>query len=243
MPVATTLSRIGRFDFFAILAPGFYLVAVATVFASAWMSGVNQDAGGALRSLSEQLQSHWPLSVALFFFSYLVGSILRAIPVAFSDRRCGRLFKRDDLPDYERTMYEGDFPYPALLHLQLDALKANGLVPEMTLPVGNTAHPLFNLWKLQLCKRCPAVFAYTQELEGRTRLFSGMIWAFVSNGLLGLLGTILTLFGVFHLSWLSLMAVMTVVSAGFAALLGWRLRHVRAEEVNAVFFGIVNLHL
>ena len=242
MPASTTLSRIGRFEFFAILAPGLCLVAVVVLFLTACTTGPATSAAQAVRDLSAQVKDQWPLGVTLLFFAYLVGNILRAIPVNIVDRVCGRLFKWTARKGYDLVLYQKGFPYRPMLEEQVSALQENGLLENACLPGEGTEHSTFNLWKLILCDRSPATFDYTQELEGRVRLFSGMIWAAVPSGVLGLLGVLFgSVFKVVHPSWLPVMVGVAVVSLAFVALLGWRLRRVRAEEVLAVFLGIVGL--
>jgi hypothetical protein len=91
------------------------------------------------------VKDHWPLSVTLLFFAYLVGSFLRAIPVTMADRICGWVFKWTAGKGYGQVLYEGDFPYRSMLDQQLDALQKNGLLQYDSLPVEGTEHTVFNL--------------------------------------------------------------------------------------------------
>lgn len=252
MPAAMTLSRIGRFDFFAILAPGFCLVVIVVLLVTALMTGPalnSPDAISSLRPLdaikdvSSLIKDQWPFGLVLFFLAYMAGSILRAIPVNMIDRVCGPLFKWTAARDYDLSLYEEEFPYRPMLQKELEALEKNGLDASLSVPPKKTAHTTFNLWKLMLCDRSPNAFAYSQELEGRVRLFSGMLWGAIAGAVLGAIGFLLSLVGVFNVGWSLVMGGIAVVSILFFGLLGWRLRRVRAEEVQAVFFGIVNLRL
>ena len=244
MPVATTLSRIGRFEFFAILAPGVCLVAVVTIFLTACMVEPSIDAGQAMTAISNQIKNQWPFGVVILLFAYLVGSILRAIPVGAADGFCGYLFKWTAIRGYDHILYVDDFPYGAMLEKQLAALQMNDQFDDVTLPADGTSHTIFNMWKLILCDRSPGIFEYAQDLEGRVRLFSGMIWVAVPSGVLGIIGCFLSRrCGCIHPSWFPIMTGMAVASFLFFFLLGWRLRRVRAEEVQVIFFGIVNCRL
>ncbi|HTS19963.1 MAG TPA: hypothetical protein VMP11_20475 [Verrucomicrobiae bacterium] len=246
MPTATILSRIGRFEFFAILAPGLCLVTVMVIFGAAYALGPDQSATAAITTLNQEASKQWPMSITMLFFAYMVGNILRAIPVSILDEICGRAFKWTVRggDEYDRLAYQEDFPYVPLLKKQLTQLQENSVLEGVSLPVGLTAHTTFNLWKLTLCDRSPATFDYTQELEGRVRLFSGMIWAALISGVFGVLGAVFSRgTGIFHPSWFLVMTVVAAVSFIFVAVLGWRLRPVRAEEVRVVFLGILHLRL
>jgi hypothetical protein len=58
-----------------------------------------------------------------------------------------------------------------------------------------------------------------------------MIWVAVPSGILGFFGVIFSRIHVFHPSWFPIMMGIVIVSLLFVALLGWRFRRVRAEEV------------
>jgi hypothetical protein len=243
MPAATALSKIGRFDFFAILAPGLYLTAIASLFMAALIRGPGQNWTEALNNLSNLIKLHWPLSIVLFFFSYLLGNILRAIPVNIVDRICGPIFKKTARNHHDRALYRDNFPYLPMLRQQLLDLQANGLLKRSGLPDSSSAHTTFNLWKMMLCHRAPAMFDYIQDLEGRVRLFSGIIWSALLSSFLAAVGVILSTCPKhpFNSSWLPIMIIIAVLSLMTAGLLGWRLRHVRGEEVYGVYHAVVSL--
>ncbi len=218
------------------------MVSIVTLFLTAWVTGSSQDAAKSLSELSSKVKELWPLSVALLFFAYMVGNILRAVPVGAVDQICGWLFRRTARNDFDRALYQASFPYLPMLEKQFGALQINGVVGERCLPPEGTAHTAFNLWKLLLCHRSVAAFEYASELEGRVRLFSGMIWTALLSGALGFVGVLWSLPGHrFHPSWLWIMVGIVIVSVVFALLLGWRLRRVRSEEVLAVFLGVISL--
>jgi hypothetical protein len=243
MPAGTALSKIGRFEFFAILAPGLCLIAIVTLFLTAWINSPRQDSFEALNKLSNLIKAHWPLSIVLFFFSYLLGNILRAIPVNIIDRICGRIFKKTARSYHDCALYKENFPYLPMLRQQLDDLQANGLFKRSGLPNLSSAHTIFNLWKMILCYRAPATFDYLQDLEGRVRLFSGIIWSALLSSFIAAIGAILSICPKHPLnsSWLPIMIIIAFVSLLLAVLLGWRLRHVRGEEVYGVYHAVVSL--
>lgn len=191
MPTNTTLTRIRRTDFFAILAPGLCLVVVVTLFLAACITVPTEAAAKTINKLSGAISKNWLPGLTLVLFAYLVGSILRAIPVNLLDEAFAKFFRKR-AHGYDRVLYKRAFPYRPMLKIQLKALQDNGLFTNFNLPEAGTSHTSFNLWKLDLCEESPATFEYTQELESRVRLFSGMIWAAVPSLLFGLFGAALS---------------------------------------------------
>ncbi len=130
-----------------------------------------------------------------------------------------------------------------MLRNQLSDLQANGMLKVSGLPDRHQAHTTFNLWKMLLCHRSPTTFEYLLDLEGRVRLFSGIIWSALLSSLIAWIGVILSFCPKhpFDSSWMPIMIVIAVVFILLAGLLGWRLRHARGEEVYEVSHAIVSL--
>ena len=60
----------------------------------------------------------------------------------------------------------------------LENLRENNFPRDIfEVPSKSTIHTAFNYFKTVLCAESPNVFAYTQALEARVRLFAGMFWS------------------------------------------------------------------
>lgn len=126
MPANTSLDRVGRFSFFAIMAPGFYILIAVFLFASAWMEKMDK-ASVWKRMIApwDQTALLWFLGFGVIFLSYIFGSLLRAIPVKTADSWTWNMRhplswkKKGDL--YEK------FPYPESLGAIGSLLPVNAL--------------------------------------------------------------------------------------------------------------------
>ncbi len=125
-----------------------------------------------------------PTSLLLIiFFSYLLGSIFRAIPVSYAEFLFN--FKNSGFPDQEKIKIQ--IQNVGLNHeiSQVDVGRLPSAVKlEELVPSGESDQLLtiYNYWKDVLCINSPEGFAYYQEFEARTRFFSGM----VCSGLFGI---------------------------------------------------------
>ena len=71
MPAATTLSRISRYDYFAILGSGTYVVGcVCFLGAAICNSGAKLSARATASWLSGEIQQHWPIAVGFLFLPF-----------------------------------------------------------------------------------------------------------------------------------------------------------------------------
>jgi hypothetical protein len=222
MPASATIGQIGRTDFLAIMAPGFFVLVVIFFSAAAINEAFDQrspskpdETDGANLAVTDQaaqlsiderpfyeqlLTSNWPLAlVALVFATYVVGSVPRTVTVNTADSLCAMLFSALPRREWDQALHESNFPYRMALQRTLDALQVNGLYLNVGLPEPGTSHTMFNSWKVTICHKSPSAFAYTQALEARTRLFAGMFWA----AAVGVMSSILvfTTFLVLLLGW------------------------------------------
>src|SRR5579872_625885 len=121
-----------------------------------------------------------------------------------------------DLTNHERNLIKDSFPYPAMLLAELKLLKRGirqdeRLVLEPYLiDLGFTFtedksestenklateiwHAAYNFWKAELCRENLSAFEYTQDLEGRVRLFANMHWASLAGAITGVVGILIVL--------------------------------------------------
>lgn len=244
MSADEVLSRVSRFDFFAIMAPGFYILSTFVVVATAiYDNGAAVNAWVRLLSIVEKASSPWPMVIGIILLSYLIGTIPRAVPVNRADKICKYLFKWLQREGYVRFLYEDHFPFRRVLEKQLTALQSNGFANSIKIPKEGTTHSLFNFWKMIVCEQSPAAFAFTQGLEARVRLFSGMIWAGVAGIVVSLSGILWcgVAAGALTYPWLSPMLTLFIVSTVIALMFGLRLRVVRGDEVVYLFLAYIVL--
>jgi hypothetical protein len=237
MPARATIDRIGKTDFLAIMAPGFFLLAVI-IFAGAAINesfrlvatdSRSEDSlsRAEIRAATQQttylefFTSQWPLTlVAVIFATYVVGSIPRAMAVNTADRLCAACFFWVPRRPWDQLLFQGDFPYRSALKETFKVLKINGMDRGASFPKKGTSHTLFNAWKVTICHEAPNAFAYTQLLEARTRLFAGMFWA-------GAVGVVVSacLFLTFVVlllhRWWWIAAVVIAVLGVLALILAW----------------------
>ena len=102
---------------------------------------------------------------------------------------------------------------------------------------------MYNFWKAELCRESASVFEYTQELEGRVRLFATMFWAALLGLLAGSIGLLLIVPSLSGHGWVKVMLFMMAVSALICFIFGSQLRRVRGQEVASVFVAYVALIL
>jgi hypothetical protein len=245
MPAGTALSRIGRFEFIALLGPGVYLTVACALGGGAVYDALDRTNNDVPAQMLTTIAASWPLATFFFFIAYLTGSALRACSVTFVDRYIGSRFKFTASGPFQRALYESNnFPYLPMLEHQLEAIRQNrsglSLQGEILPPV-QTAHTVFNLWKTLVCGKSTALFEYTQELESRVRLFSGMLWASALALVPSAAIFVVILFWSVSPKWLPTMIVLVFSSLLFFIILGWRLRHVRGEEAVMVFLAYLSL--
>jgi hypothetical protein len=272
MPGETALSNVRKYDFFAILGSGTYVVGSYWLLAAAVFNpGQKPSAYETLRWLSENVEKHWPVAVASLFLAFLIGNMLRALKVNGVDdlwknwwfeglRKRFKYPKNNDSP-YIVVLLKGSFPYPEMLKAELKelnksrpekerlVLKENLQDLDFTLLSGEkeitheTWHSAYNFWKAELCRESAAAFEYTQELEGRVRLFATMFWASLLGLLAGVIGVLLGTASLLVSGWEMVMLFMAILSASICFIFGSQLRRVRGQEVAAVFLAYVSLIL
>ena len=140
----TALARVSKFDFFAIFGSGTYVVGSYGILAAAlFKSGQKPPAHEVLGWLSGVMEHHWPVAVVVLFLAFLIGNVLRALPVNLLDNRWpGRyatlFYQRKEPPErsaYHRALWGSPFPYGEMLELELKALRNNWPDLQITIPV------------------------------------------------------------------------------------------------------------
>jgi hypothetical protein len=240
MAADTALSRVRKTEFFAILAPGIYVVSAASLLVLAVFGPKdNLSPWERIYQILSDLSKDWFVAGAGLFFAYLIGSVLRAIPVRVADEFCGRLFKITAKGPFEDQIYSSKFPYSNMLGKQLEALHNNGVAKSFKPPLKDgSTHTMFNYWKAILCHHSPDSFAYGQELEGQVRLFAGMFWAGVIGFLISAIGLFLCRRSI-STDWFTPLILSGSLSLVIGGVFGWRLRRVRADEVVRVFLAFI----
>lgn len=239
----TTLSRVRKSEFFAILAPGFYAISALFLVTLAWHYAADNVPWW--RHTADFLSKYfdrWPVPAAGAFFAYLIGCVLRAIPVSIADNLCGKVFKIIAREGYETDLYSGEFPYCTMLEGQLKVLQVNGVETGIEVPsCERSAHTMFNYWKATLCQFAQESFVLTQELEGQVRLFAGMFWSGVV-GFSAIVAGVVFVPGLVSSTWFTPLSVYGLLSLTVGVVFGWRLRRVRGDEVRGVFLALAAFH-
>lgn len=245
MPGETALGRVNRYDFFAILGSGICVVGSFALLAAALLElSPNPSPLDTLKWLSSAIENHWAVAVGLLFLAFLIGNVLRALPVNLVDnwsRKCfERLRKRDK---YHAALWREAFPYAEMLELELEALKRNRRGLNFTIPPEGTRHSMFNFWKAELCRENPSAFEFTQELEGRVRLFATMFWAALLGFAAGAIMALWSALGALVDGWGFVALLTLVLSGSICTVFGSQLRRVRGQEVAGVFVAYISLVL
>ncbi|MBI1760234.1 MAG: hypothetical protein HYR56_02250 [Acidobacteria bacterium] len=220
MPAEKIVSQFNKSDLFAVLPPGF----VIFTFVYAVYRTNNQTASlwAVLQGLTDQLQQRPAWLVFVLFAAYLLGNLVRTIPVEFAERM---------LPPFRKK----GFPYPDKLQEVIVTLTENAaaarLVDSEQLPDLSNGVPLhvYNYWKNALCVGTANGFDYFQSFETRMRFFTGMLWA----GWVGLLGSLVIALRcqtLTHPAGLTMFVLALVILLTF----GLNFRRVRRQEARAL---------
>ncbi|HSB68251.1 MAG TPA: hypothetical protein VLT62_02805 [Candidatus Methylomirabilis sp.] len=224
MPYQATVGRMTSVEFFASIPPGLFVFLVSyTCLVSASGKEPPPSLWGHLMALSNALKESPPLILFVIFGAYLIGSVIRSMPVQWAESvtAFGRKHSR--------------FPYSLeLVDLlqRLDAqsgatdLEAKGLPKFTELTAG-----VFNYWKDFLCIKAPEGFVYYQTFEARSRFYTGMFWA----GVAGVAGFIVML-GLWGKGGISLVPAtqLLVLSVILVVAFGLQLWRVREQEARVL---------
>jgi hypothetical protein len=174
------LERVGRLEFFAALLPGFFLVCAITIAFAPVQMVPTTTLWTRLEGAATHIGGAPPLVVLLAFGAYLIGSLVRIVP----------------LKAVERVIPPGKVLFPHVVEVRrfINTLKeeATAACHEVSLgpTIGNSlSQHVFNHWKNAVCLRSADGFRYYQSFESRSRMFAGMFWA----GLVGILCAIITI--------------------------------------------------
>jgi hypothetical protein len=222
MATKTLISKIGKIDFFAVLPSGTY------TFLSLYLllgldhkqRDVTESAWSSLEPLVHLTHDKPSVIILILFCAYVLGSILRAVPVTKSEN-----FICDN---------KNEFPYGKTVKEMFDSIKTHHrlthveteLIPELT--NGLPKH-VYNCWKDIVCVCSPEGFAFFQEFEARTRFFAGMFLA----GCIGIVCAPLTSLVVGSILYKPALYLF-IVSVIITLLYGRNLQHVRMQEVTTL---------
>jgi len=223
MPAGSAISKIGKVEFFAVMPSGFYVLNIAFIllYEEAWTQPAD-SLWDHISPLADLTKENPVILIFILFGSYLLGSILRAIPVGWSER-------------VSKLGVPSKFPYQARLETVRTHLENTGcFYTQDTCDLfiqGDTdsIHSVFNHWKDILCVNCPEAFDYYRAFEARTRFFSNMFLA----GLTGLIGALIMIGRTDNLrygpAWY-LLGISLIIIVPF----GLQLKRVRLQEVKVL---------
>ncbi|MCP4601206.1 MAG: hypothetical protein GY847_11895 [Proteobacteria bacterium] len=238
MPVKTALPSVNVGDFFAIVVPGFYVICTASLFGFMTIprNAQQDEPWKIICQAVANMDANW---IALCVVaSYLVGNIMRILPVKWPDAWCGWIFGK--LLRSRKELYEeGEtFPYPKALKRRFDRLGGQKVFNLPEAPTEKEGlYVVFNYWKIILCKESPELFACTQVLEARVRMFVGIIWA---TGVGVILGGVQFIIPGTRVWWEPLL-LSSLISFAIFLLFLLLLREARNEEARTVFFSYLAL--
>lgn len=222
MVAKTIISRVGKIDFFAVLPSGTY--SFVSIYIALGIDHGNTAPPETLWASLDpliQLTHERPSIILLILFSaYLLGSVLRSVPVSFSEKMMCLTGER--------------FPYQESIKGIIDGIKCNPeaskinteYIPDISKDMNIQ---IYNYWKDIVCIGSPEGFSNYQEFEARTRFFAGMFLA----GLMGMLAALLALViagDIFYMPAIYLLILSIILSATY----GTNLRRVRIQEVTTL---------
>lgn len=223
MQNSSPLSGIGKVDFFAVLPAGFYIFLVIYLV---FLNDGNSEPTNIweqIKSLAKDMKENPILVLFILFASYLLGSIIRTIPVDWAD---------SIVPPYKSK-----FPYLDKLEETYSFLEKNA---EMVL-INPKIMPQFhkdkekmrlflNYCKCPLCMYAPQSFVYYETFEARSRLFVGIFWA----GILGVIGFLIMLIRVWNFTFIPAWHLF-FMSTALVIPFGLSIKRVRRQEVNTLW--------
>jgi len=222
-------------DFFGVLLPGLYVVAsIGFARLAIGASGLD-DLSGRLASHLNGETKLYPVVVAVFA-AYILGSAIRAFPISVADNVIGsavrplirtRIVERSSNAEF-RKLYDDGFPYRAMLeYVGRELERTHSVTSLRALERSVDYRVVFDYWKTYVRIKNPEFTTRLHELEARTRMFHGFLWA-------ALCGTLVAL-----VTWCvgrsPLPLIWAVPSFLIFLIFAIRLRHVRGEEALHVY--------
>lgn len=194
----SSLQRIPRVEFFAVLPAGLWILASISFV---WAAAVDFRAGskGAdfftrVAPLFEGMKSI-PVALAVILLAYLLGHIPRAIGLDLADRICERWLRpwaggSSARPRrWAREALIDTFPYRRMLERTL----TNVLGPKAKLKDSEQDEkgrpPVFTfheMWKTTVRQLSADGYAHLESLEARARMYAALFWAGMFGALCGL---------------------------------------------------------
>lgn len=252
------MERVGRADFFAIMAPGFFIFTISAVCITACVGTTGADSvWWQMVKIWQPSAQLWILGSATIFLSFLFGSMLRAVPVNDTDALAMRIqtvwrrFWRKSVNRSEK------FPFPDLLDTVFEEVQSYTLISKESLDLAERSgerlyeqrlHNIFNFWKMTLCEANERAFVFSQDLEGRVRLFAGMFWAGAVGIVMSLSAVTLLLIAAIvnttwvRTAWLGPFSIIFGFSFIICFLFGKQLHRVRKQEVKHTFIAYLALY-
>ena len=245
MPVQSTLGRLRTVEFFGVLLPGLYVIgSIGFTF----IARNAQHAPALIAQLRRHVSSDpkwYPVALAIFA-AYIIGSIIRAIPISGLDNAIGALVRfaigfrplQSIVNERSKLLYKDRFPYLAMVNhiredINITATFGSSYPPQSVSPgvsgdQSASRRPVFDYWKTYVRIKQPDYTSCLHELEARSRMFHGMSWAMLFSIVVSLLAC----------NWAptGLPLLLAIPSSIGLAVFASRLRHVRGEEVRHVYF-------
>lgn len=219
-------------EFFAAIPPGFFIFIVSFVcLVNGTAAATSLSLWEHLLFLSTKIKENPPVIIFVLFAAYLLGSIIRSMPVQWAEA----------VASFGRSRFPFGPKLRGMLREIKDECAATNLRPESLPTVEKLSSSTFNYWKDFLCARAPEAFLYYQSFEARSRFYTGMFWA----GAVGIIGGGVTVLRS-YMANLSLIpgTQLCVVSLCLCLAFGTQLRRVREQEARVLLtlFTIVALH-
>lgn len=217
------IERLGRVEFFATLPAGFFLLLALVLAASPVVDpdGRSWSAWAVIHRIAvDEVEGHASLILLILFATYLLGSLVRSLPVSIVDRLT---------PPFRRGFPPIDVVREALAELSQHK-KATRFTAAHAPKVGSTLPTtVFNHWKNWLCVLNQDAFRYYQSFESRSRMFAGMAMA-------GAVGCVCALVILYRAGWsVPRIGVELLVASGALVLLfGGQFRRVRKQEAGVL---------
>lgn len=219
----TTLNKISKVEFFAVLPAGTYVMLSIYLYFVSVDSNNSTTLWHEFKLLIELTHSQPTALLLLVFCSYLLGSVLRAIPVSYAEK----------LMDAFRKDVE-TFPYPDHTKGIISRLNDKSDIANIKTSVNpnldkEVCKNVYNYWKDVVCIRTPTAFSHYQEFESRTRFFSSMCMA----GVVGIIVSGVILFENLH-SLHTPAVYLLILSTCVTLAYGLNIKRVRGQEVSTL---------
>lgn len=247
MPVPAMINRI-RGDFVSTMVPGFFIMSLIIItFTLSLESAPVESRKDVILAPAGILEESWVVFLSFLFSCYIIGVIVKSIPVDWGFPKIPILnkYKGSKFP-HKRLYYKyynyymkGDFIYKLSEYCKnSEKIKVIG-----SNNVATNSDPMFdsngfNFIKMFICASSPGNYSILQELESRSRLYGAM-------RLTGLIGVLISFFLYFMLSnngtletWFSVNFTMFTLSLIILVIFGLQIRRIRRDEARHVYLSL-----